>query len=694
MGGLSEQRMKLLLLWHMHQPMYKDYRTGRYGLPWVYLHALKDYYEMAWIVSRYERLRVTFNLVPSLIESLEDYASGRAQDPFLAHFRKAPEAMDSGERAFLVEHYFLAPASAIEAHPRYRELRAMKEARRPFAPQDLRDLQVLFHLQWLGESWKRTHAGIRALVQKQRGYREEEKRPLQDVMEQIFRTTLPLYRSLWEKERIEISTTPYYHPILPLLCDIQIARHATPGIRLDDLQFRFPEDAREQIAQALEKCAAVFGRRPCGMWPAEGAISEEAVQLMAEAGMAWTASDSAVLAHSLPPEARREGAHWQPYRFARQGRAIALFFRDHELSDLIGFVYPRWREEEAVEDFLRRLRAIHERAPNAMLAVILDGENPWEHYPANGYDFLTRLYRRLEEEPWIETLTFSQALAGCATLPELQRLHPGSWIEASFTTWIGDEEKNTAWRYVERARRRWAASARADLSATGEASARLARCSLLAAEGSDWFWWFGEPHQSPQDPIFDELFRTHLKNVYAGLGLEPPSYLETPIRTERSTVLRTPVAFLRPILDGRDTHYFEWAPAGMIRLQAHGAMHRASGYFRALYFGFDPEHLYLRIDLRENARALLERATLQVEIYTAGGEQRCEVSANRPSPSWAIADVVEMVFSLSELKLDFGEPFDLVLLLKADGVLDRYPPSGALHLHAPGREFEMEYWMV
>jgi len=681
--------MKLLLLWHMHQPMYKDYRTGRYRLPWVYLHALKDYYEMAWIASRYDRLRVTFNLVPSLIESLEEYASERAQDPFLAHFQKAPETMTEGERAFLLEQYFLAPARVVEEHPRYRELWMMREARRPFAPQDVRDLQVLFHLHWLGESWKREHAGIRALVEKQRGYREEDKRQLHDVMRQIFRATLPLYRTLWEQGRIEISTTPYYHPILPLLCDTEVARQATPGIRLDDLHFRFPEDAREHVVQALEKCEAVFGRRPQGMWPAEGAISEEAVRVMADAGLMWTASDSAVLSRSLPPEARREDAHWRPYRFVRDGRAIALFFRDHELSDLIGFVYPRWRETDAVEDFLGRLRAIHERAPEAFVAVILDGENPWEHYPANGYDFLTRLYRRLEDEPWIETLTFSHALAACATIPELRRVHPGSWIEASFTTWIGDEEKNVAWRYLERARRRWAASARADAP-----SDELARRSLLAAEGSDWFWWFGEPHHSPQDPIFDELFRTHVKNVYVGLGLEPPSYLETPVRTERSLLLRTPVAFLRPILDGRDTHYFEWAPAGMIRLHAHGAMHRASGRLATLYFGFDPEHLYLRVDFREKARALLERATLHIEIYTAGGERRVEISSDRRSTAWAVADIVELALPLAELKLDFGESFELVLMLKEDGLLERYPPSGALRLHAPGRDFEMEHWMV
>jgi alpha-amylase/alpha-mannosidase (GH57 family) len=684
--------MRLLLLWHMHQPMYKDYRTGRYGLPWVYLHALKDYYEMAWIVSQYERLRVTFNLVPSLMESLEDYASGRARDPFLDHFRKAPEVMDVGERAFVEENYFLVPESAIEAHPRYRELRAMTRDRRPLAPQDVRDLQVLFHLQWLGESWRREHPGIRALLEKGRGYREEDKRMLQEVMDQILRATLPLYRSLWEKGRVEISTTPYYHPILPLLCDTEIARHATPGIRLGDVRFQAFEDAREQIARAVEKCEAVFGRRPAGMWPAEGAVSEDAVLLMAEAGIAWTASDSAVLARSLPPEARREDAHWRPYRFARRERAvgtgIVLFFRDHELSDLIGFVYPRWRVEDAVGDFLSRLRAIHQRAPQAVVSVILDGENPWEHYPANGYDFLRRLYRQLEEEAWIETCTFSQVLAASSALPELPHLHPGSWVDASFTTWIGDEEKNTAWRYLGRARGRWACSAREGTSED------LARRSLLAAEGSDWFWWFGEPHHSPHDPVFDELFRTHLKNVYIGVGLEPPSYLETPIRTERSVLLRTPVAFLRPIVDGRDTHYFEWAPAGMIHLAAHGAMHRASARLVALYFGFDPEHLYLRIDCREKASALLERAVLRVEIYTSGGERRVDISADRRSPSWAVGDIVEIAFSLSELQLGFGESFDLVLLLKGEGILERYPPSGTVRLHLPGREFELEHWMV
>lgn len=693
--------MKLLLLWHLHQPMYKDYRTGHYRLPWTYLHAMKDYYEMAWLVSLYERLRVTFNLTPCLIESLEDYASGRAEDPFLLHFQKAPEVMDSGERAFLIENFSLAPARAIMAHPRSRELWAMRNEGRRFTPQDLRDLQVLFHLHWLGESWKRTHPEVRALLQKGRDYREDDKRLLQEVMQRIFRATLPLYRTLWERGRIELSTTPYYHPILPLLCDVEIARQATPGIRLDDLRFRFPEDAREQIRRALEMFEATFGRRPQGLWPAEGALSEEALELLLDAGLTWTASDDAVLYRSLPPEARSEGAHLRPYRFARQERTIALFFRDHQLSDLIGFAYPQWREEDAVEDFLGRLRAIHARDPNAWVSVILDGENPWEHYPANGYDFLTRLYRRLEQEAWIETLTPSQALArvpagaeGLRTLPELRHLHPGSWIDASFTTWIGDEEKNTAWRYLERARRRWEAATASGTAPVERAPSEIARCSLLAAEGSDWFWWFGEPHQSPQDPIFDEIFRRHLANVYAGLGLLPPSYLETPIRTERSAILRAPVAFFRPILDGRDTHYFEWAPAGMLHLRAHGAMHRATGQLVALYFGFDHERLYLRLDLREKASRILQRATLWIEIYTPGGEFRTSVSADHGTPSLAVADVVEMAFSLSELKLDFGDSFDLVLILREDGILERYPPSGTLRLQVPGRELETENWMV
>lgn len=681
--------MKLLFLWHLHQPMYKDYASGRYWLPWAYLHTTKDYFEMARIVASFPRLRVTFNLVPSLLESITDYAAGRARDAFLELFLKPPEKMERGEKEFLIENFFHLNLQRIHSHARYRELYVKKMEHRPWSDGDLRDLQVLFHLAWMGESVRRQESEIRRMVEKGRGYTEGDKQQLYDKMVWIFRSMIPLYRSLWDDGRIEISTTPYYHPILPLLCDARIARASDPEVKLGDVTFHHPEDAREQARQALDACETILGRRPVGVWPAEGAVSDAALAILGECGVSWTASDSGVLERSLPPEVPRSGAHFQPYLYRGRERTLTLFFRDHGLSDLIGFVYSHWREEEAVEDFIGRLRVIEQTYPQAVVSVILDGENPWEHYRANGYDFLTALYRRIERESWIETLTFSQAMQKVPPRGPLTHIHPGSWIGANFNTWIGDPEKNTAWLYLERARRVLDEAAQ-----PGARDIELARRSLWAAEGSDWFWWFGEPHHSPHDPVFDWLFRTHLRNIYSGVGADAPSYLEAPVGIHMGALVRNPVAFMRPIIDGRDTHYFEWQPAGLLNLQSRGPMAPAQSFLAWLYFGCDEENLFLRVDFREKASKVLADSTLRVEIYSARGGKTLEVDAQTRSEHAAVKDIVELKVGLAEIGLAFGESFDLVLILRRDGELDRYPPGGVVKLAMPERDFESENWCV
>ncbi len=681
--------MKLLFLWHLHQPMYKDYASGRYWLPWVYLHTTKDYFEMARIVAAFPRLRVTFNLVPSLLESINDYAEGQARDAFLELYLKPPESMERGEKEFLLENFFHLNPHRIHSHERYRDLYIKKMERRSWSEGDLRDLQVLFHLAWLGESVRRQDAEIARLVEKGRNYTEADKQRIYDKMTGIFRSTIPLYRSLWEDGRIEVSTTPYYHPILPLLCDAGVARLSDPGVKLDDVTFRHPEDARQQLDHALATCEAILGRRPVGIWPAEGAVSDAALAILRQQGVVWAASDSAVLERSLPPGASRSGAHFKPYLYAGGERPLTLFFRDHGLSDLIGFVYGHWREDEAVEDFIGKLRAIEQAYPWAVVTVILDGENPWEHYPANGYDFLTALYRRVEQEPWIEALTFSQALHQTSERGRLTHIHPGSWIAANFNTWIGDPEKNTAWLYLERARR-----VMEDVGAGPAPDVELARRSLWAAEGSDWFWWFGEPHHSPHDPVFDWLFRTHLRNIYSGMGVDAPSYLDVPVGIHMGALVRTPVAFMHPIIDGRDTHYFEWQPAGLLNLQSRGPMAPSSALLARLYFGCDEQNLFIRVDFQEKASKVLADARLRIEIYSVHGGITREVEAPTRTADAAVGDIVEVKIALADAGLSFGDSFDLMLVVSRNGELERYPPSGVVRLTLPDRDFDSENWCV
>lgn len=707
--------MKLLFLWHMHQPAYKDYASGHYHLPWVYLHTTRDYYEMPHLIESFERVRVTFNLVPSLIESLGDYARGQATDEWLRLLPKPPEQMTEAERQFLIENYFFVNAErCIEPHPRYKELYLKRVRRQHFSLADLRDLQVLFHLAWLGESLKQEHPAMRRLVEKRREYTEQDKRLLLEVITELVETTLGLYRSLWESGKVELSTTPYYHPILPLLCDTQAARQSTPRITLPELPFSYPEDARAHTALAVECFRQTFGRAPEGFWPAEGGVSDEALAVLSDYGARWVATDEAILRHSqvtFGAEDQRAPAEvlwpaYQPYRYRVGQREITLFFRDHTLSDLIGFVYQRWNEQEAVDDFMNRLQAIEQAMPDAVVPIILDGENAWEYYAANGYQFLRLLYERLEQASWIEMTTFCDCLRTTSRYGRLSRLHPGSWIGANFLTWIGEEEKNRAWDYLKRAReavRDYARSRKLADSAAGQPTRpllldervpELARASMLAAEGSDWFWWFGPAHSSAQDPIFDLLFRTHLKNVYAGLGRAWPAYLDTPVGIYRGVMQRQPVAFMTPLIDGEDSSYFEWMAAGVVNLQTQGATQRAISRLSQLFFGFDRENIYLRVDFDRPASQALTSCRLRIELYSAHQQVRLDVEPGQRQPEAACQEIVEVKVPLQALDVTFGQPFEVILIVADKHEIERFPQTGSLLLTVPPEDLEVENWMV
>jgi alpha-amylase/alpha-mannosidase (GH57 family) len=705
--------MKLLFLWHMHQPIYKDYASGKYQLPWVYLHTTRDYYEMPHLVQPFDRIKATFNLTPCLIEAIRDYARGEADDEWLKHLQKLPEQMSEEEKRFLLANFFFVDSDRyIEPQPRYKELFLKRGRPEAFSPAELRDLQVLFHLAWVGESFKRQQPAIKQLVEKGAGYTEEDKQALLEQMTWMFQATLSLYQTLWEAGRVELSTTPYYHPILPLLCDTRVAQQSTPNIKLPEFNFLNVEDARLQTELAVTCFEETFGRRPAGFWPAEGAVSREALAILSQYGGRWAATDEEILHRSKiqsPAIAADGEASWtayRPYLYQAQSRDIMLFFRDHTLSDLIGFVYQRWDEDEAVNDWMKRLRAIHDVMPDAVASVILDGENAWERYAANGHDFLNLLYQRLEQADWIETSTFSECLATAPEHGRITSLHPGSWIGANFYTWIGDEEKNRAWDYLQRARdavRRRASvdnqtaatvSRAEPMPASMEDLPELTRRSLLAAEGSDWFWWFGPTHSSLQDQIFDLGFRTHLKNAYAGLDLAWPAYLDTPIGVYRGGLLRPPVAFMSPTIDGQDSDYFEWLSAGLLNLQTQGTMHRTASRFSKLYFGFDRENIYLRVDFDRPAREALALCRLRIELYSPQRDVAIEIDPDQTQPHAACGEIVEVKVPFQALEVTFGQPFDVILIIANKHEVERFPQSGSATLMVPREDLEVENWMV
>ncbi|MBI3694887.1 MAG: glycoside hydrolase [Acidobacteria bacterium] len=595
----------LCFLWHMHQPFYKDLLTGEYRLPWTRMHALKDYYGMVKILEEFPAVRQTFNLVPSLVVQIEEYARGEACDPFWTAAMAPAESLSGEQRQFILQYFFQANREKlIDRYPRYRELydrwagvkRDPVRAARYFSTRDYRDLQVLSQLAWFDEEFLEHDTEVRSLVERASDYRPEDQRVMARKQREILGAVLEAYRCAAQRGQIEISTTPFYHPILPLLCDSDIGAEAHPGLPLPR-RFRRPEDAREQLRRAQEFIAQRFGQPPRGLWPSEGSVSNEALALGAETGFEWAATDQGVLEKTLRTGVTGPGgALYRPYRWERDGRRVSLIFRDHFLSDLIGFVFSRLKPEAAADDFVRRLASIGEpllaSGRDALIPIILDGENAWEYYDHNGRPFLRALYRRIQDDRRFRAVTVSEALS---RLPaeRLDSIATGSWINANFDIWIGAEEDNRAWNMLGEAREFF------DRTQAPTAQAReLAYQELLIAEGSDWCWWYGPEHETANRVEFDELFRNHLANVYRALGAEPPEELARPILRERGRELAVaPAGYVRPIIDGEVTTYFEWMGAGLYRADLRlGAMHGKRFVVRELHYGTDGASFFLRVD--------------------------------------------------------------------------------------------------
>jgi alpha-amylase/alpha-mannosidase (GH57 family) len=577
----------LCFLWHMHQPFYKDLWTGEYRLPWTRLHAMKDYAGMVEILADFPSIRQTFNLVPSMIAQIDEYASGAASDPFLDVAATPAEDLTEAQRNFMLKYLFQANVpKMIYRYPRYREL---YESQGPRSIQDLRDLQVLSQLVWFDEDRLARDSELQEIIQKGRDFSLGDQALVLKKERESLARVLPVYRQFAANSQIEISTTPFYHPILPLICDTEIAAVAHPGIPLPR-RFQYPQDARDQLCRAKSYMSHKLGVDPVGLWPSEGSVSDEALGLAADCGFQWAASDNGVLARTLHRDAGPE-VTYQAYAWHQHGRSIKLLFRDHFLSDLIGFTYQHAAPEQAAEHFLAQIRS-NSAGRDALVPIILDGENAWEWYEANGRPFLRALYQRISEAPDLEAVTISEALARFDAHP-LGDIFPGSWINSNFDIWIGAEEDNQAWDLLLDARRAYD-----DAPAVPEEMRKLAYEELLIAEGSDWNWWYGPEHKSDNRPEFDQLYRDHLSNVYRALGAEPPEALSRPILKSQPGELRElPSNPIHPILDGEVTSYFEWLGAGRYRPDVRqGAMHSGDPPVQEMFFGTDGENLYVRLD--------------------------------------------------------------------------------------------------
>src|SRR5438874_2209149 len=702
--------IRLVFLWHMHQPFYKDLVTGEYRLPWVRMHALKDYYGMVKLLDEFPLVHQNFNLVPSLIAQINDYVAGTAKDAWRDVIRKPASDLTAEEKVFAVTYLFQAnQTNQIARYPRYLELldkrAANKSADRAadgFNRQDITDLQVLSQLAWFDEFFLE-EPEVAALIEKQRHFNAADKEALLKWETRLLASVIPAYHAASARGGVELSTTPFYHPILPLLCDTNNGRISSPGLALPRHRFLQPNDALEQMRRAIEFHEQTFGHRPAGMWPSEGSVSDEVLTLARQLGLKWLATDEGVLGRSTRSFFERNAAGdltpdsaqrlYRVYRHGEGDDSVSLLFRDHNLSDLIGFVYSGMSAKEAAAHFVKSIKTsaqpVLAAGRHAIVPIILDGENAWEHFPASGREFLRRLYDAIQSDSQIEPLTISEILARTSDATPLASLVPGSWINANFNVWIGAPEDNLAWDYLAEAREFYE---RHSQNATEE-SRRLAYEELLIAEGSDWNWWYGPEHHSANDRDFDELYRNHLSNVYRLLGANPPDHLHYPISAETIGKTHTipQTAFISPQISSPNIGYFDWLGAASFTADRRGSsMHGKKFLLERAYAGIKAQDFSFRVDFANQLHGSHQietrievqppsteqaRKTFIVRFHLSGGKmQRADLSRSSTSESNGSASSLktERVESSLEKVLRAKVPLSILGAQLGDTLLLRF----------------------
>lgn len=528
------------LVWHHHQPTYKHPETGRYMLPWTRMHAVKDYFYMANLLAYFPKVHYTANITPVLIGQLNDYIYNYASDVYLDITNKPAEELTLEDKKFILENFFvLNPEHFIKPYPNFYSLYSkvnslgLDRSIEELTTQDFLDIQVWGNLIWFDPHFKKDDPVIRRLINEEH-FSERHKRLIIRKHLEVMSLVLLRYSELIDLGQAEIITSPFYHPILPLIIDTDTSREV--GIRdLPRLVFRHPEDAELQIKLAMDTFVNTFGTGLSGMWPSELAVSNATLNIIESSGIRWIITDEDILAKTLKRPLRDSNNRlinpellYRPYSVSTSNGKITVIFRDKYLSNLISFDYYKWNSQEAAIDMIRKLEEIRFSLPSDkkyLVVIALDGENCWSYYPENGWDFLVSLYRRLSDTAGLKPVTVSEFIGLDNNYDILNGISSGSWINMSFDTWIGQYATNKAWEYLSKVR--------GDLESyrdeIDEKSYKSALMELLIAEGSDWFWWYNKYHSVKEEKLFDELFRAHLREVYKKINKEIPGFLFEPI---------------------------------------------------------------------------------------------------------------------------------------------------------------------
>ncbi len=686
--------LKVAILWHFHQPHY--IKNDELILPWVRLHGVKDYLDLPMLFHEFPKLKQTINLVPSLTMQIESYIKGEINDKIQKlTLKKATDLSEDDKRQILRLFFLCNYENMIKPYPRFNELFMMGQnvgmALQTFDPKDWRDLQVWYNLTWFGYL-SRENRAVNRLFEKGRDFSEEEKIVVNSLHIDVLRNIKQQMLILKNLGQLELCCTPMYHPILPLLCDSESAKEALPNYPMPEEIFLHPEDANVQIVRAINYYNENYNFIPSGMWPSEGSLSNQVLEMMIENGLKWTASDEEVLSASLKDKYDPIMKYF-PMKYKGQKGDITVFFRDHNLSDAIGFVYSRWDQLDAARDFCNRLRNIRSELVNrfgekcldsAVVPIILDGENCWEFYYQNGIHFQRELFRILSSSEDLTTTTFSEAAQSehCKLFEPIKHIRAGSWINANFKIWIGHKEELAAWTMLAKVRSKLEEMK----NYISIEDYNKAMEEVYIAEGSDWFWWYGDEHQAENKSDFDVLFRWHIANIYQILNLEIPSEVNVPIGSEsvKAAVVQQN-GDVQPVIDGKITDSEKWIDAGYFDASSSGsAMHQVGEILHRVWFASGNNRLFFRCDIAHRLQEgdfvefrFIKPVQFSVFIKQDNFKIKSDDGISIKHFEFAMDDIIEFAVSKSIFDADIKE-YEFIVRTKTKNSEIIYPRQGSI----------------
>jgi len=672
------KKLNIAFIWHFHQPIYQESYNEDFLMPWVRLHSSKDYYDMLWRIEDFKNIKLNFNISPILVDSVERYLKG-IHDVHSRLLVSDIDALNTEDKNFILQHFFDANyANMILKRPYYAALYNKRYSKDnistdAFSAQEYADIMANFTLCWIDKRFVEIFPNLQKLMDKEKDFTLDERREIFNIQLEILKKLPDLYRKHQKQGKIEISTNPFYHPVLPLLLDIEEDKYQYRE-NLPKKSELMASDAYEQTKKSLDKFETFFGKRPKGVWLPEQCISKKAVKLLSDLGVKWTVADEGILANSIGKEFTRdfEGNLEDPFDLCinyklNDGSNTRIIFADSFFANLVGFGYGNYEGEIAANDFYEKIKTIQNKLEGSpveehLLTIAMDGENCWESYANDGEEFLTTLYSLIENDTTLETVLVSEFLDKSEPAV-LDTISSGSWINRNFDLWIGEPTKNVAWLYLDKTRNTFEEASKTLLEKAGGGKAKKealelinkAKQEIFIAQGSDWFWWYGEPNESGNDHIFDYLFRTHLKNVYKILNLPHPNYLDIPLISIVGKPVREPKRLITPTIDGlTDEKTDNWADAGYIFLPDSPTF-SADKNIKGIYFGNDETNLYFKFELNRkninNSKFFLRN---QIFLYFRNEAQNILSPVRTISKTENIYPIIENQFT-HEIYFSFNE---------------------------------------